>query len=103
MNTATEEETVAILSKVKEISETKRNPTWKDNAQRMKGGKVCNSAAGPRDLGATKKDQSMTKKMKALAELGYLKRLPSRAFPYFTLTDEGLKYIAASKPNKKKN
>lgn len=94
-------EVVSILSKVKEVSETHRNPEWKDNAKRMKGGKVCNSAAGPRDLGADRRNQSITRKMEKLVEFGHLTRVAG-SFPWFTLTDEGTKYLAENEKKKKK-
>lgn len=94
-------EIVSILAQVKTISETHRNPDWGDNAKRMKGGKVCNRTAGPRDLGANKRNQSMTRKMEILAGLGYLKRALGY-FPRFALTDEGTKYLAEHQKLKKK-
>jgi hypothetical protein len=103
VNNLTQNEITFILARVKEISETHRNPDWKDNKQRIKDGKVCNRAAGPRDLGSTNRNQTMTRKMRAIASLGYLKELPNESFPFFILTAEGAKYLSShKKPDKKK-
>jgi hypothetical protein len=89
-------EVVEILSKVKNISETTRNPEWGDNPKRAKktAGKVCNRAAAPKDLGASNRDQTMTVKLRAITKMGYLKETVLYRYPYFALTDAGKVYLA---------
>lgn len=88
-------EVVEILSRVKNISETTRNPEWGDNPRRVNktAGKVCDRAAAPKDLGASKQDQSMTAKLRAITKMGYLKETVLHRYPYFAMTEAGTSFL----------
>jgi hypothetical protein len=85
-----------LLQQVKQISEEDRNPEWGDNPRRVQCGKVCNSAAAASDLGATRRDQSMTNRLRSLVKQGYLIEVRGRNYAYFRLTEQGRAYIKAN-------
>lgn len=90
---------IQILRQIKRISETRRNPDYNGNKRKAKSGKICNRAAKPSDLGASRRDQGMTKAMYYLAYKRYLKLVaPIGSFPYFQITELGIGAInSASK------
>lgn len=75
-----------ILSEVKRIGSTYRKPdgsdpkSWDRQAQRRRFG-----GAYPRDLGARRRNQSITRDMHQMVRLGYLDRVPGLYFPGFVI------------------
>ncbi len=75
-----------ILSEVKRVGSTYRKPdgneprTWNRQAQRRRFG-----GAYPRDLGASRREQSITRDMHRMADLGYLDRVKGVWFPAFVV------------------
>jgi hypothetical protein len=75
-----------ILSEVKRIGSTYRKPDgngpkfWDRQAQRR-----CFGGAYPRDLGARRRNQSITRDMHKMVRLGYLDRVPGLYFPGFVI------------------
>ena len=77
-----------ILSRVKLIGSTYRKPDgsdpkrWNFNAQRRRFG-----GAYPKDLGASRRDQTITRDMYQMVELGYLDTVPNLYFPGFIVAE----------------
>lgn len=75
-----------ILSEVKRIGSTYRRPDgsdpnlWNFRAQRRRFG-----GAFPSDLGASKRDQSITRDMYRMVELGYLEVVSTTRLPGFVI------------------
>ena len=92
---------VWILEKVVEVSNGHRNPDAPENKRQVgkMGGKLCSAAAAPRDLGATKHDQTITEQMRLMCEEGLLNGPPKGRFsaPMFRVTPQGLTYIKEHK------
>jgi len=85
--------TLDLLQQVKKISEEDRNPEWGDNPRRVQCGKICNMAAAASDLGATRRDQSVTSRLRSLVKQGYLIEEHGRNYAYFRLTEKGHTYV----------
>ncbi len=75
-----------ILSEVKRVGSSYRKPDgsdpslWNRKAQRRRFG-----GAFPSDLGASRRDQSITRDMYMMVELGYLTTLPRLNCPRFVI------------------
>ena len=85
-NTLSKERIDWILSEVERIGSTERKPdgsdpkSWDRQGQRRRFG-----GAYPRNLGARRRDQSITRDMHAMVSLGYLDRVSGLYFPGFVV------------------
>jgi hypothetical protein len=78
-----------ILSEVRRVGSTHRKPDgsnqsrWNYTGQRRRFG-----GAFPMDLGASRRDQSITRDMYRMVELGLLERYPHTYFPGFVIAKD---------------
>lgn len=85
-NTLSKERIDWILSEVERVGSTHRKSdgsdpkSWEHQAQRRRFG-----GAYPRDLGATRRDQSVTRDMHQMVRSGYLEYVPGLGFPGFVV------------------
>jgi len=84
--TLSEERIQWILTEVKLVGETYRKPDGSDPSRwNYTAHRRCFGGAFPSDLGATKRDQTLTKDMYLMVELGYLKLCQYTYFPGFLI------------------
>ncbi len=85
-NSLSQERIDWILSEVRRIGSTYRKPDgsdpsqWNHKAQRRRFG-----GAFPSDLGASKRDQTITRDMYQMVKLGYLDRVTTTYLPGFVI------------------
>jgi len=75
-----------ILSRVEAVGSTDRKPDGSDPATWDRQGQMRRfGGAYPKDLGARRRDQSITHDMKQMVGLGYLDTVPGLYFPGFVI------------------
>ena len=85
-STLTQERIDWILGQVKRVGETYRKPDGSDpNQWNQQGQRRRFGGAYPRDLGARRRDQILTRQMREMVKLGHLEIVPGLHNPGFVI------------------